>query len=285
MSESSSLMLPSFLEIWQNTLNWSPTEPQQALFQSLLTELSILNAGVNLTRITSPEAFWEKHLWDSLWGIQPWLNAHLNPLRVIDVGTGGGFPGIPVAIAAHQESAVYPESTAHEVSDQPLWQVTLLDSTRKKITCLETLCHALSLVNAHPVCDRAEILARNKGDRASYDMALIRAVGPVSSCAEYTLPFLTVGGTAIIYRGQWSLEEEQALQKALLQLGGELTEVRNTTTPLTQAQRHCLSVQKVKPTPGTFPRKVGLPTQYPLGIELLVPATDGSRVAGNNEVD
>jgi 16S rRNA (guanine527-N7)-methyltransferase len=280
MSESSSLVLPRFLEIWQNTLNWSPTEPQQALFQSLLTELSILNTGVNLTRITSPEAFWEKHLWDSLWGIQPWLNAPLNSLRVIDVGTGGGFPGIPMAIAAYPESASCPEPAT-----EPPWEVTLLDSTRKKVTCLETLCQALSLVNAHPVCDRAEILARKKGDRASYDMALIRAVGPVSSCAEYTLPFLTVGGTAVIYRGQWSLEEEQALQQALLHLGGELTEVRNTTTPLTLAQRHCLYVQKVKPTPGTFPRKVGLPAQHPLGIGPSVPVTDGSRVAGNNEVD
>jgi 16S rRNA (guanine527-N7)-methyltransferase len=260
MSESSSLILPSFLEIWQSTLNWSPTGPQQAQFQSLLTELSILNAGVNLTRITSPEAFWEKHLWDSLWGIQPWLNAPLTPLRVIDVGTGGGFPGIPMAIASH------PESAAHPACDQPLWQVTLLDSTRKKITCLETLCQALSLVNAHPMCDRAEILGRKKGDRASYDMALIRAVGPVSSCAEYTLPFLKVGGTAIIYRGQWSQEEEQTLQQALIQLGGTLTEVRNTTTPLTQAQRHCLYLCKDQPTPATFPRQVGLPTQHPLGL-------------------
>jgi 16S rRNA (guanine527-N7)-methyltransferase len=254
MSESSSLTLPTFQDVWQSTLQWSPTPQQQALFQSLLTQLCALNTGVNLTRITSPEAFWEKHLWDSLWAIQPWLNARLHPLRIIDVGTGGGFPGIPVAIAAHQPS------------DLPLWQVTLLDSTRKKVTCLETLCQSLPLANAHPVCDRAETLGRKEGDRATYDMALIRAVGPVSSCAEYTLPFLKVGGTAIIYRGQWSLEEEQTLQQALLELGGVLTEIRNTSTPLTQAQRHCLYVRKEKFTPATFPRPVGLPTQHPLGL-------------------
>jgi 16S rRNA (guanine527-N7)-methyltransferase len=250
MSECFSLTLPSFQDVWQNTLNWVPSEQQQAQFQSLLTQLCDLNTGVNLTRITSPEAFWEKHLWDSLWGIQSWLNGSPNPLRAIDVGTGGGFPGIPVAIAF------------------PDWRLTLLDSTRKKVTCLDTLCQTVPIANAYPVCDRAEVLAQRKGDRATYDLALIRAVGPVSSCAEYTLPFLNIGGTAVIYRGQWSLEEEQVLQRALLQLGGELAELRKATTPLTHAQRHCLYIHKVRPTPADFPRKVGLPTQHPLGLSV-----------------
>jgi 16S rRNA (guanine527-N7)-methyltransferase len=250
MSECFSLTLPSFQDVWQNTLNWVPSEQQQAQFQSLLTQLCALNTGVNLTRITSPEAFWEKHLWDSLWGIQSWLNGLPNPLRAIDVGTGGGFPGIPVAIAF------------------PDWRLTLLDSTRKKVTCLDTLCQTVPIANAYPVCDRAEALGHRKGDRATYDLALIRAVGPVSSCAEYTIPFLKVGGTAVIYRGQWSLEEEQVLQRALLQLGGELAELRKATTPLTHAQRHCLYIHKVRPTPADFPRKVGLPTQHPLGLSV-----------------
>ncbi|WP_404791456.1 16S rRNA (guanine(527)-N(7))-methyltransferase RsmG [Altericista sp. CCNU0014] len=242
------MTLPKFLDLWQSTLNWSPSEQQQAQFQALLDRLCILNAGVNLTRITSPEAFWEKHLWDSLWGIQLWLDGPPQTLRAIDIGTGGGFPGIPAAIAL------------------PTWQVTLLDSTRKKIACLETLCQALSLSSAHPVCDRAETLGHRKGDRAAYDVALIRAVGPVSSCAEYALPFLKIGGTAILYRGQWTLEEERVLQRALPQLGGELAELRRATTPLTRAQRHGLYLHKVEPTPATFPRKVGLPSQHPLGL-------------------
>jgi 16S rRNA (guanine527-N7)-methyltransferase len=268
MSECSSLTLPNFQAVWQNTLNWSPSEQQQAQFQSLLTQLCVLNKGVNLTRITSPEAFWEKHLWDSLWGLQPWLNGSPNPLRIIDVGTGGGFPGIPAAIASSFRAVTPQESAAPQESAIPLWEVALLDSTRKKIACLETLCQALSLANAYPICDRAETLAHRKGDRATYDLALIRAVGPVSSCAEYTLPFLKIGGTAVIYRGQWTLEEEQVLQRTLLQLGGELADLRQTTTPLTHAQRHCLYLHKVKPTPTAFPRKVGLPTQQPLGLSI-----------------
>ncbi|NJM77462.1 MAG: 16S rRNA (guanine(527)-N(7))-methyltransferase RsmG [Acaryochloridaceae cyanobacterium RU_4_10] len=249
MSDSPNLLLPEWTDLWQQTLNWSPTPTQQAQFQALLIQLCELNKSVNLTRITDPEDFWEKHLWDSLWGIQPWLNHPSEDLRAIDIGTGGGFPGCPVAIV------------------QPQWQVTLLDSTRKKVACLEALCQGLPLSNAYPVCDRAEELGKNPRYRGKFDVALIRAVGPVSSCAEYAIPFLKVGGTAVVYRGQWSIEEEQILQRALTQLGSELTDLRAITTPLTQSQRHCLHLKKVQSTPSKFPRKVGLPTQQPLGIE------------------
>jgi 16S rRNA (guanine527-N7)-methyltransferase len=249
MSDSSNLLLPEWADLWQQTLNWSPTPHQQAQFQALLIQICDLNKGVNLTRITNPEDFWEKHLWDSLWGIQPWLDRQPEPLRVIDIGTGGGFPGCPVAIAQSQ------------------WQITLLDATRKKVACLEALCQGLPLSNAHPICDRAEDSGKNPQYRGKFDVALIRAVGPVSSCAEYAIPFLKVGGTAVIYRGQWSLEEEQVLQRALPLLGSELTDLRATTTPLTHSQRHCLYLKKVQSTPSKFPRKVGLPAQLPLGTE------------------
>jgi 16S rRNA (guanine527-N7)-methyltransferase len=254
------LTLPESIELWQSTIAWSPSPFQQTQFQQLLTELYVLNQSVNLTRITDPEAFWEKHLWDSLWGVSPWLTADstfkatpllTQPVRAIDIGTGGGFPGCPVAIA-------FPE-----------WQVTLLDSTHKKVTCLKTLCQNLSLTNAKPVCDRAEIVGQRPGDRAAFDLALVRAVGPVSSCAEYALPLLKIGGTAVLYRGQWSTEEEQILQKALKQLGGELLELRSTTTPLTHGQRHSLYLRKTKATSPSYPRKEGLPAKYPLGITSL----------------
>jgi 16S rRNA (guanine527-N7)-methyltransferase len=255
------LTLPECTELWQRTITWSPSPFQQAQFQQLLTELYGLNQSVNLTRITDPEAFWEKHLWDSLWGVSPWLMADLTfkatPLqpdqavRVIDIGTGGGFPGCPVAIA-------FPE-----------WQVTLLDSTHKKVTCLKTLCQSLSLTNARPICDRAEILGQKSGDRAAFDLALVRAVSSVSSCAEYALPLLKVGGTAVLYRGQWSIEEEQTLQRALKPLGGELLELRQTTTPLTQGQRHCLYLRKAHETSSSYPRKEGIPAKYPLGSVSL----------------
>ncbi len=249
MSESPSLLLPECLDLWQQTLGWSPAPSQQSQFQALLSQLCDLNRTVNLTRITDPDAFWEKHLWDSLWGIQPWLNQEETALNVIDIGTGGGFPGFPAAIA------------------QSLWHVTLLDSTRKKVVCLEHLAQGLALAKVHPVCDRAETLGQTPGYRGNFDIALVRAVGPVSTCAEYAIPFLKVGGTAVLYRGQWSTEEEQVLRRALPLLGSELVDLRTTVTPLTQAQRHCLYLRKLQRTSSQFPRKVGVPTQIPLGME------------------
>lgn len=261
MSEPLSV-LPELTALWQETLNWSPSPFQQAQFQQLLTQLCELNQQVNLTRITEPEAFWEKHLWDSLWGVQPWLatdsasNAEVKAMldenskttfKVIDIGTGGGFPGCPVAIAF------------------PHWQVTLLDSTQKKVACLKTLCQELPLSNTTALCARAETLGQTLHHREIYDLALIRAVGPSPTCAEYALPFLKVGGTAVLYRGQWSHEEEQSLQRALHHSGGVLSHVYAATTPLTQGQRHCLHLEKCEVTSNRYPRSSGLPAKYPLG--------------------
>jgi 16S rRNA (guanine527-N7)-methyltransferase len=258
MPDLTSLTLPKFSELWQSTLDWSPSQLQQTQFQQLLTQICELNQKVNLTRITSPEAFWEKHLWDSLWGVRPWLSdrekhnvmpeSSRDPsLEVIDIGSGGGFPGCPIAIAF------------------PSWQVTLLDSTHKKISCLKTLCQTLPLANVTALCDRAETLGRDARYRETFDLAAIRAVGSSSTCAEYALPFLKVGGMAVLYRGQWSAEEEQILQETLSILGAELSCLSTTTTPLTQGQRHCLYLRKIKVTSPSYPRSNGLPSKYPLG--------------------
>jgi 16S rRNA (guanine527-N7)-methyltransferase len=254
MHTFASLQLPQMTEIWRQTLDWCPSPDHQKQFQKLLTQLWQHNQAVNLTRITEPEVFWEKHLWDSLWGINAWLTPSVSSLaiNVVDIGTGGGFPGIPVAIT------------------QPHWQMTLLEATRKKVTCLDQLCKSLVLPRTRAVCERAEVFGHKPEERAQYDLALIRAVGPASSCAEYALPLLRLQGTAILYRGQWTTSEEQILRQASSALGGELVEVRNITTPLTHSQRHCLYLRKVCDTPSAFPRKVGLPVQRPLGIAKTV---------------
>ena len=236
------------LQWWSDSLHWTPFAAQRLQFQKLYEELVNLNREVNLTRITNTEEFLEKHLWDSLWGIQPWLmSTQSTALRVIDIGTGGGFPGCPVAIA------------------QPLWQVTLLDATRKKVACLETLCQHLGLDNVKLVSDRAENLGQLLQYREQFDLALIRAVDIAPVCAEYALPFLTLQGVAVLYRGQWTPEEEQQLEKALQVLGGQIQEVRATHTPLSNSIRHCIVIQKNRPTPKDYPRRSGLPSRRPLG--------------------
>lgn len=239
--------LPSYDDRWQSTLHWQPSDRHQQNFQLLYDAILLANQQVNLTRITTPEDFWEKHLWDSLQGVAPWLNdAEADRLKVVDIGTGGGFPGLPVAL-------VFPH-----------WAIALLDATRKKLVALETVCETLGIANVSYLPQRAEQVAHQPVHREAYDMALLRAVGPVNTCAEYALPLLKLGGQAILYRGQWSAEEEAGLTAILPRLGGKLLEVRSQTTPLTQGMRHNVILTKVERTPDKFPRLPGIPSKTPL---------------------
>ena len=259
--------LPTQLDIWQSTLNWQPTAQQQQQFQALYEQILAGNKQLNLTRITAPEEFWEKHLWDSLSGIAPWLsditpNVDVDeslPLRVIDIGSGGGFPGIPAAIAL---------SHSQHGAEAPTLDLTLLDATRKKIFFLQTLCHQLRLkqlgINVTCIADRAEAVGRDPDHRETYDLALIRAVGSAAACAEYALPFLKVGGQAVIYRGQWTPAETEAILPVIELLGGELTDLQSWQTPLTQSSRHCLFIYKAQPIHPDFPRAIGVPGKSPL---------------------
>jgi 16S rRNA (guanine527-N7)-methyltransferase len=244
LADSQASSLPQALDIWQQTMGWQPTLGQQARFQTLYEEILQGNQQLNLTRITAPEEFWEKHLWDSLRGIKAWLNQS-DQLQAIDIGTGAGFPGVPAAIVC------------------PQWQVTLLDSTRKKIAFLTALVATLG-VNAHAIVGRAEQVGHLAQYREKYDLALIRAVATASTCAEYTLPLLKLGGVAVLYRGQWLDEETEALQQAAKQLGGTIEQIERFNTPLSHSVRHCIYLKKVEPTRSLFPRSVGIPTQKPL---------------------
>lgn len=251
MTETITEPLPINGEIWQATLQWQPSDEQQALFNRLYQGVLAGNRQVNLTRITEPDGFWEKHLWDSLSGLAPWYEPQKpewlpTVKRVIDIGTGAGFPGVPVAIA------------------RPQWQVTLLDSTRKKMAFLETLCEQLGLTNTNCLVERAETVGRDPNHRAQYDLAMVRAVGPASTCAEYALPLLKKSGFAVIFRGQWTDEEESLFMGALDTLGGELVAICPWETPLTQGIRHCLYIKKNTKTDKEFPRQVGIPAKHPL---------------------
>ncbi|MFM7367792.1 MAG: 16S rRNA (guanine(527)-N(7))-methyltransferase RsmG, partial [Sphaerospermopsis kisseleviana] len=165
---------------------------------------------------------------------------------VIDIGTGAGFPGLPISI-------IFPNS-----------QVTLLDSTRKKINFIDSVLMDLPLINAKTIVGRVEEIGQEGKHRENYDLAVIRAVGSVSACAEYSLPLVKKGGLAVIYRGSWTKEENQSLENAVHHLGGEVELIDEFTTPLSNSIRHCLYLRKVKHTPVSFPRPVGIPTQKPL---------------------
>jgi 16S rRNA (guanine527-N7)-methyltransferase len=240
-------MNPEFFSQLYTTLSWSPQPIQQEQFIQLYGEILRGNRQFNLTRITDEDAFWEKHIWDSLSGLCPWLSGETaQPQRGIDIGTGAGFPGIVAAIVL------------------PQTQITLLDSTRKKITFLQDVIQNLNLRTVTTIVDRVETLGQHRQHRSQYDLALIRAVGPSSVCAEYALPLLKQGGTAVLYRGQWAIEEEKHLSQVAQQLGAELKGVQAWTTPLTGGIRHCVYLQKVASTPNTYPRAIGVPSQAPL---------------------
>jgi 16S rRNA (guanine527-N7)-methyltransferase len=240
-------------ELWQSTLGWQPNDAQWSYLVRLYRGILDGNRQINLTRLTAPDDFWEKHLWDSLSGLWPWLVPAAvadwglpEVARVIDIGTGAGFPGLPVAIA------------------QPQWQVTLLDATQKKVRFLAELGEELGLTTVSAIAERAEFLGHQPVHREQYDLALLRAVGPATTCAEYGLPLVKVGGVAVLYRGQWSEAEAAAIAQVAPALGGQLLQIQPWQTPLTQGQRHCVYLKKVSPTPDTFPRPVGIPAKQPL---------------------
>jgi 16S rRNA (guanine527-N7)-methyltransferase len=235
------------LNTWYQSLGWDPDAQTQGHFQQLYEGILAGNQRLNLTRITDPVEFGEKHLWDSLRPLQPWLGGSGEGLRLIDIGTGGGFPGLPGAIAL-------PEA-----------EVLLLDATRKKIAFLRQLAQGLGLAGVSVLAVRAETAAHAANQRGQYDLALIRAVGPASVCAEYALPFVKPGGQAILYRGQWTPAEEQRLRKALALLGGEIEQVVAFPLPRSGAERHAIYLRQLQSTPGGYPRSVGVPSQHPLG--------------------
>ena len=233
-------------DIWQKTLNSQLTNRQKLQFQRLYELILQGNLKLNLTRITEPQDFWEKHLWDSLRGVVSLLSNPHNQLSAIDIGTGGGFPGIPFAIAL------------------PNSQVNLLDSTQKKVTFLTQIIPELELHNVTTTVGRAEIIGHNPKYREQYDVALIRAVSNTSACVKYTLPLIKKGGLAVIYRGNWMDNEISSVTSVVKQLGGVIASIEKFKTPLSQGIRHCLYLKKITNTSGQFPRSIGAPNSKPL---------------------
>lgn len=243
------------MDIWEQTLNWQPSSQQQQQFQRLYELIIEGNRQLNLTRITQPEDFWEKHLWDSLRGIKFLISSEggegeevgdRKEIKIIDLGTGAGFPGIPAAIIVNNCT------------------INLVDSTKKKINFIDSILPVLNLSNVKATTSRAEEIGRDSNHRENYDIALIRAVASASACAEYALPLLKQGGLAVVYRGSWTEEENLGIENAVGQLGGIVESIEQFNTPLSNGDRHCLYLRKTANTPAKFPRAVGVPSRNPL---------------------
>ena len=219
-------------------------EPDDAKVSALLEYKRILlewNKKMNLTAIEEEKDFIIKHLVDSL-SILPFLDG-INSL--VDVGTGAGFPGIPVKIV------------------QPSLQVVLMDSLEKRIGFLNTVIEELKLTGITAVRSRAEDAGISPVHREKYDAATARAVASLPVLLEYCLPLVKTGGIFIAMKGS-STDEIKASSKALELLGGKIEQVHDFTLPDSDINRSIIIVRKLRQTPSKYPRKPVKPSKEPL---------------------
>lgn len=227
-----------------NELNIQLTEDMQEQFYEYFKLLVEWNKVMNLTGITEYEEVNEKHFVDSL-SIVKIIDPE-NIESVIDVGTGAGFPGIPLKIAF------------------PHLQITLLDSLNKRIRFLDTVIEKLGLTGIKTIHGRAEDFAKQKEYREQYDLCVSRAVANLSTLAEYCIPYIYVGGMFIPYKSGDIDEELSGSEKAVHILGGDMEELVKFELPGTDIKRSFIKIKKLSTTPKKYPRKAGLPSKEPL---------------------
>ncbi len=226
----------------------TPKQEDQLLsYYELLVEG---NKRMNLTAVTEYEEALEKHFLDSLYPVKLFPEELKRELAagasIIDVGTGAGLPGIPLAI-------LFSES-----------RVTLMDSLGKRVNFLGEVISALGLSRAEAVHSRAEDLGRDPAYRDSFALAVSRAVASLSPLSEYCLPFVKKGGYFLPYKGKKVEEELEDGKRAIQKLGGELLETQSYLLPGTDYERVLPIIRKKSATPARYPRKAGTPSKEPL---------------------
>lgn len=229
-------------------LNIELSDIQINQFQKYYEMLVETNKVMNLTAITELDEVITKHFVDSvaLFFVYPEICDEGKIIKVLDLGTGAGFPGLPLKI-------VFPHL-----------QVTLMDSLNKRVKFLQSVIDELGLTDITAVHGRAEEAARNASYREQFDMCVSRAVANTATLSEYCLPFVKVGGKFIPYKAADIEEELNQGKKAIHVLGGKLTEVKKMTLPDSDIERSFLLIDKVKNTPKAYPRKAGTASKEPI---------------------
>ncbi|HUV88397.1 MAG TPA: 16S rRNA (guanine(527)-N(7))-methyltransferase RsmG [Anaerolineae bacterium] len=223
------------------------TDRHLAAFEACYRELLEWNQRFNLTAVTDREGVLVRHFLDSLSCLKALPRAELLAgARVIDVGTGAGFPGLPLKIVC------------------PSMRLTLLEATRKKVTYLEHVVHELGLKGVEVIHGRAEDLGRDPAHRERYDWALARAVAEMPTLAEYLLPLVRVGGAALAQKGEGAAAEVHGTDAAIATLGGRVRQLLPVELRGLAETRYLVVVDKVAATPERYPRRTGVPKKRPL---------------------
>jgi 16S rRNA (guanine527-N7)-methyltransferase len=231
----------SFSECARQVLGFDLTQQQVKAFKVYSTTLLEWNQKVNLTAITDPEQIETKHFLDSL-SVIPILREFVVK-ELIDVGTGAGFPGIPIKILL------------------PDVNVTLVESIGKKVDFCREVTARLDLHGIQAVLGRAEELGQDPGFREKFDVGIARAVAQLDTLAEYLLPLIHLGGRMLAQKGHTGPEEVQKAEHAIRVMGGRLNKLVPITLPGICEDRYIIIVDKVSATPQKYPRRVGIPAK------------------------
>lgn len=225
-----------------NSIGIELTDPQLNAFETYYDMLIDRNKVMNLTAITEFDEVMDKHFLDSVYLFRSIeLKADY---KLIDIGTGAGFPGIPLKI-------VFPEL-----------KITLLDSLNKRVGFLNDVIDELNLNGIEAIHGRAEDIARDKAYRASYDIAVSRAVANLSTLSEYCLPFVKIGGKFVSYKSGDCADEVDNAKAAIHLLGGKINKIDEFS--YSNNSRSFIVIDKVMNTSNKYPRKAGLPSKKPL---------------------
>jgi 16S rRNA (guanine527-N7)-methyltransferase len=220
------------------------SQSQREAFRIFERELLLWNSQINLTAIHDPEQIQVKHFLDSLTCLL--VMGESPPEKVVDIGTGAGFPGIPLKILI------------------PSMQLTLVESVAKKTKFCQHLVDQLGLDLVTIVQKRAELLGQDIRHREHYRWAIARSVAVLPVLAEYLLPLVHVGGTMISMKGEGAPAEAHDAEHAIGVLGGHFRRLIPLTLPGVSEERYLVVIDKIAPTPDNFPRRVGIPRKRPL---------------------
>jgi 16S rRNA (guanine527-N7)-methyltransferase len=237
-------LMDAFPQQVQTLLGLNLNPHQLAAYECYETELMDWNARFNLTAIRDVPGIRTKHFLDSLTCLLAIRQS--TPLSLIDIGTGAGFPGIPLKIAL------------------PNLQLTLVESVGKKIDFCQHMIEKLGLEHVEVVQARAEDLGQMLEYRERFDWAVARAVANLQVLAEYLLPLVRVGGSMLAQKGQSGPAEAHAVEKAAKLLGGRLRQVMQVNLPGVADDRYLVVIDKVATTPPQFPRRTGVAAKKPL---------------------